>query len=122
MDDFTIARVLHVLAVSMWMGGVAFVTTIVMPFIRRSSPPAERLEAFHHLEGRVDPQTSFWVLLAGAGGFWMTWRADLWARFAALPFCWRPAVFVLRLFFAVVRFILEPLVLPLRLYTSQKPT
>src|SRR3546814_1406299 len=53
MDDFTIARVLHVLAVSMWMGGVAFVTTIVMPFIRRSSPPAERLEAFHHFEGRV---------------------------------------------------------------------
>src|SRR3546814_4664309 len=81
MDDFTIARVLHVLAVSMWMGGVAFVTTIVMPFIRRSSPPAERLEAFHHFEGRVAPQTSFWVLLAGASGFWMTWRADLWDRF-----------------------------------------
>src|SRR3546814_399347 len=65
MDDFTIARVLHVLAVSMWMGGVAFVTTIVMPFIRRSSPPAERLEAFHHFEGRVAPQTSFWVLAVG---------------------------------------------------------
>src|SRR3546814_11901915 len=74
MDDFTIARVLHVLAVSMWMGGVAFVTTIVMPFIRRSSPPAARLEAFHHFEGRVAPQTRFWVLLAGASGFWMTWR------------------------------------------------
>src|SRR3546814_14963805 len=106
MDDFTIARVLHVLAVSMWMGGVAFVTTIVMPFIRRSSPPAERLEAFHHFEGRVAPQTSFWVLLAGASGFWMTWRADLWDRFAALQFCWMHAMVALRLFFAVMRFII----------------
>src|SRR3546814_9537846 len=80
----------------MWMGGVAFVTTIVMPFIRRSSPPAERLEAFHHFEGRVAPQTSFWVLLAGASGFWMTWRADLWDRFAALQFCWMHAMVALR--------------------------
>src|SRR3546814_16404254 len=82
----------------MWMGGVAFVTTIVMPFIRRSSPPAERLEAFHHFEGRVAPQTSFWVLLAGASGFWMTWRAALWDRFAAMQFCWLHAMVALRIF------------------------
>src|SRR3546814_16616934 len=121
MDDFTIARVLHVLAVSMWMGGVAFVTTIVMPFIRRSSPPAERLEAFHHFEGRVAPQTSFWVLLAGASGFWMTWRADLWDRFAALQFCWLHAMVALRLFFSDMRFIIEPLVLHRRMANSSKP-
>ena len=31
MDDFTIARALHVLAVVAWIGGVAFVTTVLMP-------------------------------------------------------------------------------------------
>src|SRR3546814_11119457 len=92
-----------------------------MPFIRRSSPPAERLEAFHHFEGRVAPQTSFWVLLAGASGFWMTWRADLWDRFAALQFCWMHAMVALRLFFAVMRFIIEPPVLHRRMANSSKP-
>lgn len=121
MDDFTIARALHVLAVVMWIGGVAFVTTIVMPFIRRSSPPAERLEAFHRVEGRFAPQASFWVLLAGASGFWMTWRADLWFRFADLQFWWMHAMVVIWLFFAVMLFVLEPLVLHRRMANSPNP-
>src|SRR3546814_2139001 len=92
MDDFTLARALHVLAVVMWIGGVAFVTTIVMPFIRRSSTPAERLESFHRIEGRFAPQAAFWVLIAGASGFWMTWRADLWWRFADPQYWWMHAM------------------------------
>jgi uncharacterized membrane protein len=121
MDDFTIARALHVLAVVMWIGGVAFVTTIVMPFIRQSSPPAERLESFHRLEGRFAPQASFWVLLAGASGFWMTWRADLWDRFADLQFWWMHAMVAIWMFFAVMLFVLEPLVLHRRMANSPNP-
>ena len=33
MDDFIIARALHVLAVLMWIGGVAFVTMVLFPSI-----------------------------------------------------------------------------------------
>src|SRR3546814_18578875 len=51
----------------------------------------------------------------------MTWRADLWDRFAALQFCWMHAMVALRLFFAVMRFIIEPLVLHRRMAHSSKP-
>ncbi len=34
MDDFIIARVIHVVAVLFWIGGVAFVTLVVMPSVR----------------------------------------------------------------------------------------
>lgn len=121
MDDFTIARALHVLAVVVWIGGVAFVTTIVMPFIRRSSGPADRLEAFHRIEGRFAPQARFWVLLAGASGFWMTWRADLWWRFSDPHYWWMHAMVIIWLFFTVMLFVLEPLVLHRRMADSPDP-
>ena len=38
-DDFTLARVIHVVAVLFWIGGVAFVTLVLMPAVRAGNPP-----------------------------------------------------------------------------------
>ena len=49
MDDVTIARALHVLAVVLWIGGVGLVTTVLLPLLRRlpdlTPPPIFRLGA-----------------------------------------------------------------------------
>ena len=37
MNDVVIARVVHVLAVVIWIGGVAMVTTIILPIVRASA-------------------------------------------------------------------------------------
>ena len=71
MDDFTLARIVHVAAVLFWIGGVAFVTWVVMPAIRHSERASDRLAKFHAIEGRFSTQAKVWVLLAGASGFWM---------------------------------------------------
>jgi len=118
MDDFTIARVIHVLAVLLWIGGVAFVTLVVMPAIRRGNSPEERLSAFHRIESGFAPQARIWVLLAGASGFWMAWRADLWFRFAEAAGWWMTAMVVVWAFFAVMLFILEPLIIHKRMRDS----
>jgi uncharacterized membrane protein len=110
-DDFILARAVHVLAVLLWIGGVAFVTLVLMPAIRRGSAPEERLEAFHRFEGRFAPQASIWVLIAGASGLWMTWRADLWSRFADPQYWWMHAMVLLWLAFALMLFVVEPLFL-----------
>jgi hypothetical protein len=34
--DIVIARIVHVLAVVLWIGGVGFVTTVLFPAVRRS--------------------------------------------------------------------------------------
>lgn len=121
MDDFIIARALHVLAVLMWIGGVAFVTTVVFPALRRSHPPDERLAAFHRIEGRFAPQARLWVALAGASGFWMVHRADLWGRFADPGFWWMHAMLGLWTVFALMLFLIEPLFLHRRLAASRSP-
>ncbi len=121
MDDFTLARVAHVLAVLFWIGGVAFVTTVVIPSVRRNHPPAERLAAFHAFEGRFAPQARVWVVLAGVSGLWMIHRADMWYRFAEPGFWWMHAMVAVWLLFAAVLFVAEPLALHRRMASSPTP-
>ena len=122
MVDITIARAVHVLSVLMWIGGVAFVTTALMPSVRRGSHPAERLEVFHRFEDRFASQARLWVLLAGASGFWMTWRADLWDRFESAEYWWMHAMVVVWLVFAAMLFVIEPLFLHRRMAQSPHPS
>ena len=121
MDDFTLARVLHVLAVLLWIGGVAFVTLIIMPAIAATNRGPERLAAFHKIEGPFSRQARLWVLLAGVSGLWMIWRGDLWSRFADLHFWWMHAMVVVWAVFAAMLFVLEPLVLHRRMAESPSP-
>lgn len=121
MDDLTIARVIHVVAVLMWIGGVAFVTTVAMPAIRRQYDAPARLLAFHDLEKGFSWQAKIWVLLAGASGFWMIWRADMWSQFTDMQFWWMWAMLLIWLIFSIMLFVLEPLFLHERMSTSLEP-
>ncbi len=120
-DDFSLARVVHILSVIMWIGGVAFVTTTAMPAIRAASPPAERLTVFHGFERRFVRQARFWVLLAGASGFWMVESADLWSRFSDGGFWWMHAMVAVWLVFVAMLFAIEPLFLHRRMIASTRP-
>lgn len=121
MDDFTIARILHVVAVVMWIGGVGFVTLVVIPAIRALHPPAERLAAFHRFEGRFAAQARLWVALAGLSGFWMVWRGQMWDRFQDAQFWWMHAMLMVWLIFAAMLFVIEPLFLHRRMASSAQP-
>jgi len=52
MDDVVLARALHVLAVVIWVGGVAMATMVVLPAVRRGDVGANRLEVFEAIERR----------------------------------------------------------------------
>lgn len=116
----SIARAIHVLAVLLWIGGVAFVTLVVMPSIRAAHPPTDRLAAFHNLEGRFAAQARIWVLLAGVSGFWMVYRAQMWVRFADPRFWWMHAMVGLWAIFAAMLFVIEPLFLHRRMEDSSQ--
>jgi len=121
MDDFTLARVVHLVAVLLWIGGVGFVTTAALPAVRRNHPPPERPAAFHQFEGRFAPQAKVWVLVAGASGLWMIHRGDLWDRFGEARFWWMHAMVCVWLLFALMLFVLEPLALHRRMASSPTP-
>ena len=111
MNEFAIARALHVLAVVLWIGGVAFVTTVLLPAIRHRYAAKDRLAFFDRIERRFAWQARFTTLLAGATGFWMTQRFGLWPRFVEAGFWWMHAMVAVWVIFTLMLFVLEPLVL-----------
>lgn len=101
MDDAAFARAIHELSVALWIGGVGFVTTVLMPVIGHTRPPQERLAAFQPFGNFFAWQARISVALAGLSGFYITYRFDLWDHFASLHFWWMGAMLGLWLIFAV---------------------
>jgi uncharacterized membrane protein len=108
-DDIALAYVVHVLAVIHWIGGLAFVTLVVLPLARRRDSPHEGLRLFESIERRFAAQVRVSIALAGAAGLWITYRLDLWARFADPRDWWMSAMVGLWLLFALMVYVVEPL-------------
>ena len=111
MDDLTLARALHVLAVIVWIGGVAMVTTVVLPAARRMTKADERIAFFETVERRFALEARVATLIAAASGFYMVYRLDLWDRFLDPHFWWMHAMVAIWAIFTLVLFVLEPLIL-----------
>jgi uncharacterized membrane protein len=109
MHDLAIARAIHVLAVVVWIGGVAMVTTVILPMVRRAPMPAEGQVLLEAVERRFIWQARIATLLVAASGFYMVQRLDLWDRFRNIEFWWMHAMVLLWLIFTFVLFIGEPL-------------
>lgn len=111
MDDITIARALHVVAVMHWMGGVAFVTAVVLPAIAATAEPARRLALFEAIEHRFSSQVKISVPLAGLSGAYMADRLDIWSRFFRLESWWLAAMAAVWAVFMTILFVVEPFLL-----------
>jgi uncharacterized membrane protein len=111
MDDVTIALSIHVLAVVWWIGGVAMVTTILLPALRRVAEPEERFALFSAIERRFVWQARAATLVAGASGFYMLDRLGLWPAFRSPAYWWLWAMVGVWALFTAVLFVAEPLFL-----------
>jgi uncharacterized membrane protein len=110
-DDITIARTFHVLAVVLWIGGVAFVTTVLLPAVQEVKASAERAVFFESVERRFGGQARLTTVVAGFSGFYMIARLDLWDRFLSAEYWWMHAMVALWLLFTLMLYVAEPLVL-----------
>ncbi len=111
MDDYTAARVLHVLGVVLWIGGVAMVTSVLLPACRALEDPRERVSFFETIEQRFAWQARFTTLLTGLSGFWMLHLLDGWSRYTLGEYWWIHAMTAVWAIFTLVLFVLEPLIL-----------
>jgi uncharacterized membrane protein len=110
-DELAIARAVHVLSVVLWIGGVAFVTTVLLPGVRRLKAPEERLAFFDAIERRFAWQARLTTLVAGLSGLDMLIRLDVWDRFRSAAFWWMHAMVLVWLLFTLMLFVAEPLFL-----------
>jgi uncharacterized membrane protein len=72
-DWGVVARAIHVLAVVVWIGGIWFVTAVVLPGMAEK-PPEEWLGEFDTIERRFAPQARIAVLLVLLSGIYMLYH------------------------------------------------
>lgn len=110
-DQFVLARALHVVAVVIWIGGVAFVTTVLIPSLRALDSDENRIQLFERLEGRFAFQAKVTTLLTGLSGLWMLDYLNAWSRYLDPQFWWLHLMTAIWFIFTLVLFVLEPLFL-----------
>jgi len=111
MDGLIVARVVHVLGVVVWIGGVALVTTVLLPATKRLTAPEGRIQLFESIERGFARQARYTTLVTGASGLYLVQALGLWPRFAHVEFWWMHAMVAVWILFTLMLFVLEPLVL-----------
>jgi uncharacterized membrane protein len=111
MEDYVFARVLHVIAVVLWIGGVAMVTTVIIPAVKKMSSKEDQIKTFEQIEGRFALQAKVTTLITGLTGFYMIYVLDAWDRYFELKYWWIHAMTLVWILFTLVLYILEPLLL-----------
>jgi uncharacterized membrane protein len=105
------ARAVHVMGVVLWIGGVAMVTTILLPAVMRMGADDGALAFFERLEHGFGRQARWTTALVGVSGFYLVAALDLWHRFSELPYWWMGAMVAVWAIFTLLLFVLEPLLL-----------
>ena len=111
MTELGLARVLHVLGVVLWIGGVAMVTTVILPAVKRLATAEERVSLFEKIEHRFAWQARVTTLVTGLSGFYLIHLMHAWDRFSIPAYWWMHAMVLVWVLFTLMLFVLEPLVL-----------
>lgn len=111
MNEFALARALHVVGVVLWIGGVAMVTTVLLPAVRRMKASEERVAFFEAIERRFAWQARGTTLLTGLTGFYMVDTMEVWGWYLEPSRWYLHAMTLVWLLFTLMLFVLEPLFL-----------
>jgi uncharacterized membrane protein len=109
MTGLAVARALHVLAIVVWIGGVAMVTLVLLPAIRRGAFGPNVHEAFQAVESRFAWVARGSTIVAALTGFYMVDKLGVWNRFMSADFWWMHAMVCVWLVFTLMLFVVEPL-------------
>ena len=123
MEYITIARIIHIVAIVLWIGGVSMVTTVIIPAVKRMRSKEEQIETFEKIEGKFSLQAKVTTVLTGLSGLYMIEVMNAWSRFLDITFWWMHAMVLVWFIFTIILFILEPFVLHklFRKYAEKNP-
>ena len=110
-DLFVLARTIHVVAIVFWIGGVAFITTVLLPTINKVVDKEQRVLLFEQLEHKFAWHAKLATLVTGVSGYYMLDFLNAWQRYQEMQYWWLHLMSFVWLIFSLVLFVLEPLFL-----------
>ena len=70
---FTLIHIIHLLTVIIWIGGLSFITIIVIPMLIRWDDPLQKAITFQSIEHRFAPIARIYNIITGVTGFVMVY-------------------------------------------------
>jgi uncharacterized membrane protein len=111
MSELVLARVIHMLCVILWIGGVTMITTTFLPVLASMPTPERKIDFFNRIKKRFAAQANYTVVFTGLSGFYMVHILNAWSRFTELRYWWVHAMIIVWLFFMLMLYVMEPRVL-----------
>lgn len=121
MSGLTISRAIHILSIVIWIGGVSFVTAIILPAIKSQFGFAQQESIFLLIENRFAKLAKWMVVIAGISGFYMVYQLNAWDRFMGIQFFWMHAMVLVWSIFMLALFVVEPILAKKHGNHSQDP-
>jgi uncharacterized membrane protein len=115
-----IGRILHILGVVFWIGGLAMVTLVILPAVKKFKSPEERIEFFEIVESKFSSIAKISSLVTGLSGFYMISKLKAWSWFLDASYWWMHLMVIIWLIFTLMIFVLEPLILKKRFIEKAK--
>ncbi|MFV0530721.1 MAG: hypothetical protein ACK5MD_04715 [Flavobacteriales bacterium] len=106
-----LVKAVHVLTVVLWIGGVAMVTTTIIPAVKRMKSKENQIKTFEQIEGKFAFQAKITTFITGLSGFYMIYELDAWDRFLSIKYWWMHAMVIIWFIFTLILYVLEPFLL-----------
>ena len=74
---FPILHIVHLLTAIVWIGGLGFITILILPMIVKMPHPLEKVLLFQRIEHRFAPLARVYTAIVGISGFGMFFLMDL---------------------------------------------
>ncbi len=107
---FSLMHIIHVITVVLWIGGLAFITMLILPMIIKMKDPLQKVLLFQRIEHKFAPLARVYNIIVGISGVIMIlsmgWQSIIFTR-PGLPLLVMSAVWVM---WFVMLFGLEPLI------------
>lgn len=108
---FSIMHIIHVLTVILWIGGLAFITILILPMVVRMPDALQKVLLFQRIEHRFAPLARVYTAIVGISGFIMFFLMNLHDTIfdrPSIPLLFMMAVWV---FWVIMLFGLEPIII-----------
>ena len=117
---FTVMLIIHVLAVILWIGGLAFVTILIFPSLYKMQEALQKVLFFQRIEHRFAPLARIYSATVGITGIVMLVHTGWYKLLFTGEGLFLTIMFLIWVFWIVMLFGLEPLVIKKMLESMAK--
>ena len=108
---FSIMHIIHLLTVVIWVGGLAFITILILPMIIKMPDALQKALLFQRIEHRFAPLARYYVAIVGVSGFIMFFQMELMDILFTRSGYFLLFMMVIWVFWVIMLFGLEPIII-----------